>query len=380
MSRILRRGAVVVTVILMWAAGSLLMYWDRADSVDGQTPGSSRGSDAPTPRATPTRSGTPPPAKVSDLGFQLSAHHSGRVRYADRVMRRLAAGGAQWVRVDVGWATLQSTGPGAFDQWYAEEIDHVLASARRHGLKVIVLFWLTPAWASPNGSLYAPPADVREFAAGIERAVQRWQRLVDAWEIWNEPNLDAFFEGTDPTTYTRLLCAAYPAVKAHTDKPVLFGGLMFNDAEWLEKAYRAGAQGCFDALATHPYVGPSDAAPETPSVGAAWRLTSTPAMHALMKKWGDGDKRIWITELGWSTGVVNDGNPWQRPVDAAQQADFLGRAVRLVRSDYSYVGPIIWYRDVDDPTRRYEDGFGLLRPDLSDKPAMRAFRAAALGR
>jgi len=314
------------------------------------------------------------------LGVQLSAHHGVTATRALRVMSRLRQAGAHWVRVDVGWSALQPHGPGRFDRWYAELVDDVVAGARARGLRVILNLWLTPPWASASGSPYSPPTDVDDYAAALERAADRWGRDVAAWEIWNEPNFPTFFEGADPATYTRLLCAAYPAVKRHDDSPVLFGGLMYNDDAWLTAAYRAGAKPCFDALATHPYVGPSDAAPDTPAVGAVWRLTHTPAMRDVMDEWGDRRKRIWVTELGWSSGPDNEGNPWDRSVPPRVQARFLREAVELIRREYPYVGPIIWYRDVDGPTDSYQDGFGLMHPDLSPKPAFAAFRAAVLGK
>lgn len=388
MKRLVRRALIALAVVLLWALGSFVMQGSAALSSGGPLVSSGR-SAAPLTSTTP--SATADPAERAEaapdttggrdraLGVQLSAHHSGRVGYANRVMARLAEAGAAWVRVDVGWATLQSRSPGTFDAWYADDIDKVLASARQHGLKVILAFWQTPAWASPNGSLYAPPVDAADYGRAISRAAARWGRLVDAWEIWNEPNFEGFFEGADPIAYTRMLCAAYPAVKEYDDDPVLFGGIMYNDAPWLRRAYDAGAKGCFDGLAVHPYVGPSDAAPETASVGAVWRLTSTPMMHDVMREHGDGDKQIWITELGWSTGTENGGNAWDRAVTVPQQADFLRRAVQLIRSDYPYVGPIIWYRDVDGPTKAYQDGFGLMHPDLSAKPSLEAFEASVRG-
>ena len=221
------------------------------------------------------------------LGVQLSAHHGVKAAPALAVMDRLQQAGAGWVRVDVGWSALQPDGPGPFAEWYADLLDDVIAGARERDLRVIVNLWLTPTWASESGSLYAPPSDVSDYADAIAKAARRWGAQVAAWEVWNEPNFTTFFEGADPATYTRLLCAAYRAVKGYDHSPVVFGGLMYNDDKWLADAYRAGAKGCFDALATHPYVGPSDAAPDTPSVGAIWRLTHMPAMRDVMDEWGD---------------------------------------------------------------------------------------------
>ncbi len=376
-SMLLRRGLLVVLILGTWVAGSVIP-WEL-------------GASSESPPAAPSTSAAPTPAPVTgrrpvlpradrDLGYQLSAHHAADARRAIRVMTALRPTGAGWVRVDVGWPALQSQGPGAMDRWYVDLLDDVFAAARARGLRVIVSFWQTPAWASGGGSIYAPPREVADYARAIGLMAARWHRDVAAWEVWNEPNFPAFFEGADPAAYARLLCAAYPAVKTHDDSPVLFGGLMYNDDAWLGKAYRAGAGPCFDALAVHPYVGPSDASPDTPSVGEVWRLTHLPAMRAVMEEWGDTRKRIWVTELGWSSGPDSMGSSWDRPVSPAVQAQYLREAVALIRSRYPSVGPVIWYRDVDGPSRSYADGFGLLGPSLLPKPAYWALRAAARGR
>lgn len=381
MSTVLRRSLVVLGIIGLWALGASLPWQLNARSQTDATRVEVRTEAAAPPAATPAARPRPPRRPPDGaLGFQLSAHHGTDAARAVRVMKRLRAAGSRWVRVDVGWSTLEPDGPGPFAPWYAELIDDVLAGARANGLQVILSFWQTPAWASASGSLYAPPTDPQDYARALGRAAERWRDQVAAWEIWNEPNFDGFFAGADPATYTRMLCAAYPAVKRYDDAPVLFGGLMYNDDAWLGRAYRAGAKGCFDALATHPYVGPSDAAPDTPSVGAVWRLTHTPAMRAVMDEWGDRRKAIWVTELGWSTGTDNEGNPWDRPVTPRQQARYLRQAVQLIRDRYPYVGPIIWYRDVDGRSASYQDGFGLLTVRLQPKPALRAFEAEAKGR
>ncbi|WGX95213.1 cellulase family glycosylhydrolase [Nocardioides sp. L-11A] len=385
MSGLLRRSSAVIAILAVAGIVGVLLIGSTAPSPIGAQPdpAAPSGEVAPQPASQPAPQSTGQPAPSPrtgadvDLGFQLSAHHSDRADQAIAVLDRLRRAGARWVRVDVGWQTLQPQGPGPFDQWYVELLDEVFTGARERGLRVIVSLWLSPSWATDGGSPYAPPDDVGDYADAIAAAARRWGADVAAWEIWNEPNFPVFFEGADPATYTRLLCAAYPAVKRYDDAPVVFGGLMYNDDGWLRRAYEAGARDCFDVLATHPYVGPSDAPPDTPAVGAVWRLTHTPAVRAVMEEWGDGAKQIWITELGWSSGPDSAGNPWDRSVTPRQQAAYLGDAVRLVRARYPYVGPIIWYRDIDGPSDTYQDGFGLLHPDLRPKPALRALRDAA---
>lgn len=376
MTRLLSRALVVAaaTAVAVWLLGSTVPPDIEALPQRPAQESTPHGTGTPTGPG-PTKAGRVQPVQDGLLGVQLTAHHASRAARALAVMDRLAEAGAGWIRVDVGWQTLQPDGPGRFEGWYARLLDRVLDGARARGLDVILDLWLTPAWASPDGSPYAPPTDNASYADAIGRAAARWGDDVAAWEIWNEPNFTTFFEGADPATYTKLLCAAYPAVKAQDDSPVLLGGLMYNDDAWLTDAYRAGAKDCFDGIATHPYVGPSDAPPNTPAVGEVWRLTHTPAMRAVMVEWGDRRKRIWITELGWSSGPDSEGNPWNLSVTPRTQARYLRQAVDLIRTRYPYVAAIIWYSDVDGPTDSYQDGFGLMRPDLTPKPALDAFRA-----
>ncbi|GAA3824121.1 cellulase family glycosylhydrolase [Nocardioides panacisoli] len=369
---------VVATAAGVWMLGSTLP--PRIEALPDSSGDHQHATGGPDHRHRHGHQAPTGPERDHELGVQLSAHHAATSKRALVVMDHLAAAGASWLRVDVGWATLQPDGPGPFAGWYTDLLDDVLARAHRLGLKVILALWQTPAWASTSGSPYAPPTHDSDFAEAIGTAAQRWGDDVDAWEVWNEPNFDAFFEGADPATYTRLLCAAYPAVKHYDQSPVLLGGLMYNDDDWLREAYEAGAKDCFDGVATHPYVGPSNAPPDTPAVGAKWRLTATPAVRDVMKEYGDARKQIWITELGWSSGPDSKGNPWDIPVSPQTQAKFLRQAVELVRTRYPYVGPIIWYRDVDGRSRSYQDGFGLFHPDLTPKPALGAFEAAVRGR
>ncbi len=317
-------------------------------------------------------------ARPNPLGVHLASLYEGGPVRRRAVLDRIANADASWIRIDIGWASLEAEGRGRYADWYVRLIDNVLREADRRGLRVLAMFWTTPAWANGGEGTRALPTDVADYARALRWAASRWGRTIDAWEIWNEPNSDRFLVGGSPARYARLLCAAYRRVKAVDSSPVLTGGLEYNDESWLRRLYQAGGRGCFDAVATHPYVAPSDAPPEARDVGEIWRLTHTPAVRRVMRHNGDGGKRIWMTEIGWSTGISDDPDPWDQGVTKRVQASFLKRAIRLVRDRYRYVGPIFWYRDVDG--RRgdvHEDGFGLLRRNLKPKPALRAFRIAA---
>lgn len=287
------------------------------------------------------------------------------------VLDRLADAGVGWVRVDVGWTSVEEQGPGQESAWYLDRLETTVTDARARGLSVLATLWATPSWANGGGARETPPDDEAQYARAARSLAQRFRGRVAAWEVWNEPNSPDFFAGS-AADYARLLRAAYPAIKVGDPAAeVVLGGTSYNDSVWLRQAYAAGIHGSFDVLATHPYLAPSDVGPEQPDDGSTWTLAHVRVVRALMQQYGDGGLPIWFTELGWSTHANGPGTePWERGVSEAQQADYLVRALDLVRVQYPYVTHVFWYsaRDRTDSNLQ-NNNYGLLRSDLRPKPA-----------
>ncbi len=265
----------------------------------------------------------------------------------DRVFEKLSAARVGWVRLAACWCQIELQ-PGVFGGDYERKIRTNVDAAHAHGLRVLLILWGTPAW---HGWRLSTPARPEVFASFAEYAA--WAFEPDAWEVWNEPDYRLFWRGT-PEQYGRLLAAAYPPLHA-TGKPVLFGGLAHNEPGWLRRAMRAGAR--FDAIAAHPYPSRHDATPER----ALRRLE--PLHHVVPRA------SVWITELGWST--------YPGGVTERQQAAFVIRTLRLLRERYAYVRRVFFYVERDDRGGGWLRNLGLLRHDLSEKPALRALRRVA---
>ena len=312
-------------------------------------------------------------------GMWSSYSDADRAKFLDM----LAASGASHVRIDVSWAMLQPTGRDSYDlKWGVPFVDRVVNMATSRGLKPLITLWLTPGWANGGAGERTLPTDPQDFARAAGWAAQRWAGKVDAWEVWNEPNEPNYMIGTDPVAYVRLLKAAYPAIKAGNPKAtVVFGGPASNDSRWIARAYAAGAQGSFDAMATHPYQAVADLAPETPDDGTIYHFTHLAAVHELMKRNGDGDKPIWATEFGWSSHPNTGGERnWERGVTEQQQADYLVRALELARKTMPYVTHMFWYTDRDYRAGSIQNSnYGLLRNDWSAKPAYTAVKEYLTG-
>jgi GH35 family endo-1,4-beta-xylanase len=286
---------------------------------------------------------------------------------ADRELDAAAKTGATWLRVLIDWHLVEPM-PGAFNWGY---VDHWINGALSRGLKVLGLIAYTPDWARAPGSYFsAPPVDAGLYASFASKVVQRYGDRVSDWEIWNEPNLPLFFGFVDkrPDHYIQLLKAAYPAIKSvQPNSTVVFGGLspaFEQDAPpiFVNAMYDLGAKGYFDAMAMHPYVFPGGLAVD-PMRGWA----DVEVVRQIMIDHGDGDKKIWMTELGAPTSDPSAEGVSQEE-QTRQITDVLWKAAQ---SGYSGPAFIFAIRDVNSALRNNrDDNFGaLLTSDWQPKVA-----------
>lgn len=271
-----------------------------------------------------------------------------------------------WVREDFHWHRVEPR-PGAWDWTFS---DAAMLAVLSRGINVLGVLGPSVGWATPfpndtpnDVSFYAPDPD--RFIAYVQAVVGRYRLYVKHWEIWNEPDNVHFWKPQpDPRAYAQLLIRASAAIKAiDPDAQVLIGGFNPFDTTFVRTVAAAGAWNSFDIIAIHPYVDPYG--PEEGNIAAA-----PDAVRALARQYGE--KPIWVTELGWSSG------PGDRDAlgftDEQEQADYLVRALLLLWQ--AGVERSFWYTLKDDPGNPY----GLMRlgsgrADYTQpKPAYTAFR------
>jgi hypothetical protein len=312
-------------------------------------------------------------------------------RYSDSertlVADRLKAAGITWVRIDVSWSQIENTGKGARNASYLQRVDGCVDLARNRGLSVLLQLWQTPGWANGGKGVIDPPTNPSDFGDFAQWIAARYRGRAAAWEVWNEENNGTFWSGS-VAQYTSLLKAAYQGFKAgDSAAQVVLGGLMYNDDGYLDQIYANGGKGSFDVVATHPYQGIGDMAPEAADGGSRAYYTHTPAVRQVMANHGD-NKPIWFTEYGWSAHD-NAGIPysWALGVSEAVQADYAVRGVKYAAANWPYVGAIFWYKErswdlpSSDPEwfSRHLEGYGLLRADDSQRPVYSALRSYLTG-
>ena len=314
----------------------------------------------------------------------------------DRQLDRIADAGAEIARVDVGWSSLEQTAKGTYERWYLDQLDTLVDKADKHGVQLLLTFTDSPCWASSapasvkqgcdgawwdRGVQRYPPADARDYADALAFLVRRYGDRVAGWEIWNEPNLEYFFNTDDaPADYARIVRAAYPAAKAaDPSATVIAGSLSEAPVAFVEELFRHGIGGHFDAFSIHPYSG--DASPLDPLDGGSVKSSfarGVPAVRDVLLSHGE-DKPLWLTEFGWSTSNIRGSASWMNGVDEKTQALYTEQALAKV-SEWPYVAAAIVFEleDEGDDAGDRNSNFGLLRHDGTAKPAFAAFRRGAL--
>jgi hypothetical protein len=283
----------------------------------------------------------------------------------DRELQASADTGAKWIRVDFNWPTLAPTRNTR--NW--APADHLVQVANGLGLQILGQITYSPAWEGtiPN------PTDFGNWAG--ELATRYGPQGVHAWEIWNEANLKGPWPGApDPVTYTQLLKSAYVSIHAaDTDATVVSTGLSpapdqpaigLRPYTFLKAMYDNGAKGYFDAVGLHITMTPW--ASNCSTCNQTWNpsYSAETQMYPLMQQMGDGYKKIWATEAGYSTTTDTS-----KGVSESQQGPLL---TQLIDSwlHKSYAGPVFAYtlRDPGTDTTNWFDMMGLLHNDYTPKP------------
>lgn len=294
----------------------------------------------------------------SDLYFESYAQ-------IDAALDEMQALGVNTVRVGIPWAGINPI-PGYYD-W--SQSDYLINAADERGMGILAVVTTTPTYQQNGSGFYSEPIDPAAYGEFAGLAAARYAGQVGAYEIWNEPNAAPFYgPAPDPTGYTELLQAAYPAIKAAdpdatvvggvVGSTVTYGNLTLNPVDFVDQMYGAGAQGYFDALSFHPYqytmpFSTGGYHPDSP-------INQLDDIHDLMVANGDVDKLIWASEYGQPTSVSSE----------AEQAAYLEDMLTTWR-EIGYTGPAFVYTLEDDQTGSTdpEATFGLVRSDGTWKPA-----------
>lgn len=286
-------------------------------------------------------------------------------------MDAMVATGTRTVRVPIPWSSVEPVQ----GQRNWGQIDAVVNAANARSISVLGIIAFTPDWALASGApaVVGKPASAAQFAAFAKAVATRYKATISTYEIWNEPNAALFFgPAPDANAYTQLLKSAYPAIKSVSSSITVIGGVLGSDIDsatvinpvgYLTAMYSAGAKNFFDAVSFHPYqysLPFSDGVPIEHSP-----VNQVMEMRTIMVNNGDSGKKIWATEYGAPTSMVDEAT------QSSMISDFVTKWQEL-----PYAGPIFIYttRDKNSSSSHPEDRFGVFRSDGTPKQAQQSLQ------
>jgi polysaccharide biosynthesis protein PslG len=315
------------------------------------------------------------PCSMQEFGLHMdltwAGRTAGRELVIDRVTRTLHP---EISRNTLRWEQIEPT-RGKQD-WTLT--DDVVDELRNAGVEPLFVVMGSPSWArstpvaTPSGYLYVPPPGasfdrwLAEYAGFVGEAASRYRGKVRKWEIWNEPNLAAFWRPRpNVDEYARLYTTLRRAiVRQDPDAKVALGGLTAisvaagGDTSGLKFLRALNARDVFpDIVALHPYTS-DDHAPNEHQRGQN-NFDDIRRVRAYLASIGHATP-IWVTEWGWSTASI----------PPATQARYVATSLSMIRRAYPYVRVATLFLDYDRPPTFYN---GLLDASLRPKAAARAF-------
>ena len=218
--------------------------------------------------------------------------HVTRGENPDRTCEMLRAAGLGWVRSDFDWTAIEKK-PG---EWNFAAMDQVVSACEARGVQLLPILGYSVPWANPAQQ------NLDKWSEYVRRVVAHYMKRLPVLEVWNEENISHFWKAPNPTNYYALLKRTYEVAKEESRQmyagpvSISFGGTAGVPFSFIEEVYKLGGAKYFDIMSIHPY-----SHPRRPEGELDRQLEK---LRALMRKYGDGRKPIWITELGWPTHQV----------------------------------------------------------------------------
>lgn len=307
--------------------------------------------------------------------------------------------GAEWVKVTVNWRDFEPQ-KGAIEFAPLDEVVNALNGA---GLNILLTITTSPAWARGNVDESGPPDDLSDYAAFVGAVAARYAGRVQAYQVWNEPNLrrewNSSVHAINGASYVQLLSMSYSAIKAADPNAVVISaGLSptgFNDAvnaisdrQFLRDMYASGLAAVSDAIGAHPlgWANPPDALCCAAPVGVETHYQDTSFFfrntlqdyRQIMSAAGDGSTPIWVTKFGWGTSEDTAAPPesliYLTYTTLGEQAIYDPRGFEL-GAELGFVGPMFLHNlnGCQASTGSAESCYySLIGPDGSPRPAFQA--------
>lgn len=292
--------------------------------------------------------------------------------------------GARVVRWQFNWRDHEPS-PG---QWTWEASAGPIAAWNNAGIAVNAILHYPPDWAianpgphgtapwifdalMPRGLTAGWNSGENGFAQYCYRFAQQYRGQISSYEIWNEPDIDNFWDGS-AADYFYMMKTCYLGIRAaDPDTPVAMASMvLLIEQDFFPTVVRMAAEDpagpannyFFDMANIHMYGDPD----------LAYDLTVQ--TREVLDQYGMMDKPIWITETNVALRGLN--NAPSQPQWGYATEEEAGWFVWQVASSAQAAGAerLMFFRLADDGM---DQAFGLVHGDGTPRPAYESIQVAA---
>ncbi len=327
----------------------------------------------------------------------------------------IKAAGFDWIRLDFNWFQLEPQN----NNFNWAVTDGVVNKAHQLGLNMFVTLSYTPQWASSvpgcaqgqggeAGCNCQPFTSVAEWQDFVTKVVDRYKDKIKHWGMWNEPNLDHFYCGTEDQYVYEILIPGAAACKAEDPACVVLGpelaGLGKSDAWngdegtcvfgecWLNgweislaNILDKGGEH-IDVITHHFYTDSPDELAAAVLDGEYLVIKTHSSLKEIVQEHGQGQP-VWLTEWGWETKkyppYTEGGGDYTDQEQAAYLPGFFELRDQIAAGTYGDSENDPWPQLTKLFSYDYHDGadgagklwsFGIVYADGSLKPAYTALQ------
>ncbi len=288
-------------------------------------------------------------ASKRTIGLNVHRALSADSNVTDVVFQKnLASSDTIWVREFVAYDALIGEHRKQWIRRYDQAFDHY----RRENKRVVAML----AYGSGAGDQKFIPPNTTDWQAFVRLVVTRWGNTIDAYEIWNEPDLAKYMKPNTVDALVPLLKASYSTIKTHDPNSYVLNGGIGNirTTTFIRELYAKGGD-YFDELSIHAYY--CGEYLRDGNLQALQRDIVHVQQAIPTHRQADG---IWVTELGCSMGMSG--------VNAQVQQRALAEMTKLFLNT-GKVRVMMLYHIRNRPDQDvYEANFGLL--DDADRPKL----------
>jgi hypothetical protein len=238
--------------------------------------------------------------------------------------------------------------------------------------------------------------------------------------IYNEVNLVGESGQINPGRYVETLKQGYKGVKAADQGAIILSAAMaptgvqdplgtraadaepvVTDLWYLEEMFKYNdgeVRSYYDVLGTHPYGfnnPPETKWPDDPNLDPAFPYDAgkksvnwynlhnsfyfrrIEEQRAIMERYGDGAKQMWVTEYGWCSDYREDGYGECKYNTQQEQGDYIVRAIDYAHEYYPWMGVMFLWNlnfSIFQPWYTGPSHFAILNADWSGRPAYFALK------